>query len=522
MKLASHPRTAVTLFAGAFAASLLLASCIGDGRNHGPLPYETALVHGTIVLPPGASVDLSPYRVVSTAGSAAIQASQFQVPMVDDTEHRVLFVADAGERVLMMKVFAGKAGQREAGPIDATSTAVALALLRPWLAHMTEPVRAEAEAAVRGHAAFGTLVQAVSAHVAAGDDLFGAACADLGPAVEAILTDLAPKVPEAHAVSVGPLAISGEGGSLRFENVGHKSHAHVIGLYDQGSRVEQVDVLGENFAPGSLFELGEWLVGKLTPAGKPEAVQVDMPADTITLHVRTGWKLDGSDEASRAYGLNMAILIRDALDVISLGKFVGGSDECLKTVAEFAQEKTTAFWDPSGKATGAEIVGAWLQATTKGIASLGEACGPLVGKHEAIALLGRAFTYVDIYGNAAGFTNTMMHFQDWSLSPAAADFCARSADGAVDLSTGACLDCRTAIDTVQSAGATCGDIDASTSTYFDAQRDATCTPERAASWQCLAACISSVSSSVWCGPADSPAAAAATACVEACPPPPAP
>ena len=257
--------------------ALAVAGCGSPGD--GPVPYSTREVEGTVVLPTGASVDLGGYQVFSTANQAAITGGRFAVKIVDQPTFEVLFVADAAGSVLMLDILPAPDGAPATTVVDATSTALGLTLLRPWLAHMTEDVRVAAAQAITQSTSFKALVQAVSAKIAAGADLFDPAVyADLAPAVNAVLSSITPaQFMDAH---FGPLTLAASGDTITVANTLGAAFAHVVGAYNPplpGAAGKEYVVDGQKPVPGSLVELFQALAAITGGSSGPE--QVTIPAD---------------------------------------------------------------------------------------------------------------------------------------------------------------------------------------------------------------------------------------------------
>jgi hypothetical protein len=441
MKLTPKPersRSRIRPIAVLLATVLALVLFPSCRRQDGPVPYTTRVIEGSVRLPDGAAVDLTRYRVVTTADQAAIHLGQFKANVVDGPTHQTLFVADLEDSVLMLKILAAPSGAAMPAVIDATSTAIGLVLLRPWLSRMTEAVRVEAEAAVAASPAFPALAKIVAAKIATGADLFGADyAADLGPAVDAVIADITPPTPKSKKVSFGPLTITSDGSNVVFTNTVGAAYSHVVGVYAPPTihAPGAMPVLsGQTPVPTSFVGLFQTVAG--TAASPP--LSIPMMGDQMTLRVRTGLVLDGTQEAEKAQRINLGTAIIEALNMIPLGNFVSGSQQCEDAVVTFILTRHLGLLDPTDTVSGLKKIANWFEAMAVGIPDVSLACGPILGRSQSLRLFAKGLSAYAVYGGIANSENLLIMFAELAVSPTAGDFCARSVNGTIDIQRTAC------------------------------------------------------------------------------------
>lgn len=148
--------TAVVVLLSLLALSLTSCSTTGGGDGDQPaIPLKS--VAGTVSLPAGTPIDPSTLEVVSFADRAPVDAGGGFSVLVPDTDlPQALFLMGAGPA----PVLAGRVEPGDVNPvvIDASSTALALTMMNPFLTMFSAEDLASLAETVRHHNSWNTLV----------------------------------------------------------------------------------------------------------------------------------------------------------------------------------------------------------------------------------------------------------------------------------------------------------------------------------------------------------------------------
>lgn len=160
-------RTAIRVVAALCLVALSLTSCSSSGgHDDGQTALPLRTLTGVVALPAGTPIDPGTLEVLSFADRAPVGAGgEFSVLVPDGDLPQAVFVMGAGASPVLI----GWVEPGETGPvvIDATSTAVALAMTNPFLTMFSAEGRAAFAVTIRQHNSWNVLVQSVTTAVAA-------------------------------------------------------------------------------------------------------------------------------------------------------------------------------------------------------------------------------------------------------------------------------------------------------------------------------------------------------------------
>ncbi|MCC5907249.1 MAG: hypothetical protein JJU13_13640 [Balneolaceae bacterium] len=276
---------------------------------------DSSDIEGSIQLPAGSSVNTETLQVHSPYSGTGVADGRFAINTPGDFS--IQYVTNDEESVILMGYNYPGAPDHNINP---ESTALALIMNMPLMADLSDDAKMDVINEVRNSSGFRGLINQIEESSGNNRDLFDENNQALLAALENVLSEITPQENTSTIRSKNvqyasgnnpPVNIFQSGRELVFNTT--KTHSSVIGIYEDDSRLEKIEVLGNTYVAESLSEI---ISGTANPGSDFTDYPYQLPNDgEYDVIIRTGrpGSGDGSDEHTEAFVLNSRYFVTQSL-----------------------------------------------------------------------------------------------------------------------------------------------------------------------------------------------------------------